>query len=212
MLRNKADYRRNAKDSKSHQAPNHPTGFNDSCFVETITVSQKFPMASNDVRSNTAVAVGEISRSNQPLSDEARFWQVLGFSSTSAKARVTRWSRGCKSADNSFFGFQCQGVFGIDSSNCAPVQTGSSKNVVHQDFSLRDSNAGVPKQQPRKICKPEIYPNLGEEHLKGFSRNSKDSDARECNCESGHNFARTRSQSLGIHFASLTQSTSEGRF
>lgn len=212
MLRNKADYCSQAKGNENYQSPANPTGRNNRGLTKSVSVSQFFPMASNYVGRNTAVAAGQISGSNQSLSDEARFWQVLGFSSIGHETRVAGGGRSGKGSDYSLFGFQGEGVLGINSFDGTPIQANFPEDVVDQDAGFRNPNAWIPKQQPSEERKPQVNPYFGQEHLQGFGCQSEYPNSCESNCEGSHNFAGSGSHGLGIHVASLTQSTFERGF
>ena len=210
MLRNKSDYSSHAQNTKQSQSCEDPTGHNNRFGVELILVPKLLPVASNYIGSNTAVATGEISRSHHSVAYEAAFRKVFGFGLIRQKASISRWRRCSPGSNNFLFGFQRERVLGVYSADRAPVQGGSSKNIVNNDICLCHANTWVPKQQPSKVSKPNIDPNLGQQYDHGFRGEGSNSKDRKGHGQNRHDFARSRAKMLWIHPASFTQSQPQG--
>lgn len=210
MLRNKAKNGSYTQNDKSHQAIQNPTSLDIRVFVELISVPKLFPVAANHISGNSTITTGQITRSDHPVSNEAAFWQMLSLGLVGKKPGVSRrrWCSPC--SNDSRLSFQGERVLGVDSFNRTPVQSCGSKNVVNDNFRFTYSNAGVPKQQPGQIAKPEVDPKLSQENRNGFRGKSKNSNNRKSYCHNSHDFAGAGAKRLRIHSVSFTQSSLEG--
>ena len=210
MLRNKPKQSSYSQNEKSYHPSKAPSSHDSGVFVELIAVPEFFPVAANYISGNAAIATGQITWSDHPVSNEAAFRQVLSLGPVSKKSSVSRWCRSSPRSNDSSWGFQGKRVLGVDSPNRTPVQSCSSKNVVNDNFGFTHSNAGVPKQQPGQITKPEVDPKLSQENRYGFRGQGKNSNSRKGYGRNSHDFARAGSKRLRIHSVSFTQSTLEG--
>ncbi len=210
MLRNKSNYSSYAQNAEQSQSCEDPTCHNNRFGVELILVPKLLPVASDYIGSNTAVATSQISWSHHSVAYEATFRKMFGFGLIRQKASVSRW-RWCSPGSNNFlFGFQRERVLGVYSADRAPVQGGSSKNVVNNYIFLCHANTWIPKQQPSKVSEPNIDPNLGQQYDHGFRAEGSNSESRKGHGQNRHDFARSRAKMLWIHPASFTQSQPQG--
>lgn len=211
LLRNKSNYGGHAQDNNDDYSRNNQTALNRGLFVKLVQVSKALPVLSDDVSSYTAIATSQVAGSNQAFADEATLGQMFRFALVCHKSGVSRggWSR--PGSENPTFSFERKRVFCVDASNRAPVQPDGPENVVDYNFRIRNSNAGMPKNQPRAITKPDVDPNFCEKQRQGLCGKGYDSNGGEHNCQYSHDFARTRTQQLGIHTVSLTQVNLKGR-
>lgn len=207
MLPNKSDNRGQAEGYQQKvpmvQNLNDDLGL----LVERARVSESFPVSANNQSRNTGITRGQISGSNQTLTDVTAFGQMFGFGSTGHESCVSGWSWCCPSSYGSSLGFQAQGVLGIDSRDGAPIESCLFENVVDYHSRIRDTNAGVPKQQPGQISKPKIDPTLQEQDTSRFCCQGNEAKDGEGNSDNSHDSTRPGVQSGGIHPDSLTQNS-----
>ena len=205
MLKNKASRCRDTQADKNNYSPQNPIGSNRRSIVELVEVSEFFPMTSDHVSRDTRIAAGQISGANQTFSNKATFGQVFGFGFVGHEARVSGWGWSTESLNGSFLGLKRQRVLCIDSRNRGPVQFVDGEDVVNNNSFFANFHTGVPKQQPRKISEPYVYPRLccNQEpriyRKSGYSKKSKNESS------TGHYATRSGIQGLSVHFPSLTQ-------
>lgn len=211
LLKSKSKNSCHAQDNKYKYPRRHQSTFNRWFFVELVQISKAFPVLTNNVSGHTAITTCQVAGSDQPLADEATFGKMLSLTLASQKTGV---SRGCWSSPGSVnpsFSFERKRVFCVDATNCAPVQTDSSENVIDYNFRVRNSYAGIPKHQPGAVSKPDVDPNFCKEQSQRLRSKGYDSSCGEHQRQNSHHFARARTQQLGIHTASLTQIDPKGR-
>jgi hypothetical protein len=211
LLKSKSNDGCHAQDNKNNYPRNNQVAFNCCFFVELVQVSKVFPILADDVGGHTAIATGQIAWSNQSLADEATFGKMLSLALVSHKSSVSRGGWSSPGSENPSFSFERKRVFCVDATNRTPVQTDGSENVVDYNFRIRNSNAGIPKNQPGTVTKPDVYPNFCEKQRQWLGGKGHDSGCGESNSQNRYNFARTRTQQLGIHTSSLTQLNLKGR-
>ena len=209
MLRNKANDSSRTQNQKYNYASGRPASNNYRFGSQLVFISQLFPVASNNVGSNSAITAGQITWAHQAVSNETTFRKVLGFALVGKKSSVSRWSWSSPSANNSAISFQGQRVFGVDALYGAPVQSGKSKDVVNDNFRFGNSDAWVPKQQPSEKTKPKVDPDLGKQDANRFDGKRSSANDRKDYRQNGHDFARAGSKQLGIHIFSFTQSETQ---
>lgn len=207
MLANKSDNGGHAQRSENPNSPKNNALGNLNLIVKPSAVSKKLPVSSDDNCCNSGITGGQISRSDQALTDVATLGEMFGLSSVGHEGCVSGGCGCSPSPDDSFGGFQSERVLGVDSRNRTPVQFGLPKNVVDGDSTLGHSNAGIPKQQPGNVSEPNVDPRLQENDVKGLCCQSNNSEKREQHSSDGHDSARARVQGSGFHAISLAQKT-----
>ncbi len=210
MLRNKPKQSSYSQNEKSYHSSKAPSSHDSGVFVELIAVPEFFPVAANYISGNSTITTGQITWSDHPVSNEAAFWQMLSLGLVGKKPGVSRRRWSSPRSNDSRLSFQGERVLGVDSPNRTPVQSCGSKNVVNDNLRFTHSNAGVPKQQPGQISKPEVDPKLSQENRYGFRGQGKNSNSRKGYGHNSHDFAGAGSKRLRIHSVSFTQSTLEG--
>ena len=210
MLRNKPKQSSYSQNEKSYHPSKAPSSHDSGVFVELIAVPEFFPVAANYISGNAAIATGQITWSDHPVSNEAAFWQMFSLGPVGKKPGVSRRRWSSPRSNDSRLSFQGERVLGVDSPNRTPVQSCGSKNVVNDNLRFTHSNAGVPKQQPGQVSKPEVDPKLSQENRYGFRGQGKNSNSRKGYGHNSHDFAGAGSKRLRIHSVSFTQSTLEG--
>ena len=209
MLRNKANDSSRTQNQKYNYASGRPASNNYRFGSQLVFISQLFPVASNNVGSNSAITAGQITWAHQAVSNETTFRKVLGFALVGKKSSVSRWSWSSPSTNDSTVSFQGQRVFGVDAVYGTPVQSGKSKDVVDNNFGFRNSDAWVPEQQPSKKAKPNVDPDICKQNGDRFGSKRCSANSRKGHGQNGHDFARAGSKQLGIHTVSFTQSAAE---
>ena len=209
MLRNKADNCSRTQNQKYNYASGRPASNNYRFGSQLVFISQLFPVGSNNVGSNSAIATGQISRSHQAVSNETTFRKVLGFALVGKETRISRWGWSSPSTNDSAVSFQGQRVFGVDALYGAPVQSGKSKDVVNDNFRFGNFDARIPKQQPGEKAEPKVDPDLGQQDANWFHGKRSSTDDRKDYRQNGYDFARAGSKQLGIHIFSFTQSETQ---
>jgi len=210
VLRNKTKQGSYTQNDKSYQSSHNPSSYDSGVFVKVTGVPELFPVAANYISGNTAIATSQITWSHHPVSDKTAFRQMLSLGPVGQKSSVSRWCWSSPSSNDSIWSFQGERVLGVDSPNRTPVQSCGSKNVVNHNFRFTHSNAGVPKQQPGQIAKPEVDPKFSQQYRHWFGGQGKNSNGRKGYCHNSHDFARTGSKLLRIHAFSFTHSAPEG--
>lgn len=211
LLKSKSKNGCHAQENKYNYPRRHQANFNRSLFVELVQISKALPILADDVSGHTAIAASQVSGSDQTLADEATFGKMFRLALVSHKAGVSRRGWSGPSSENPSFSFERKRVFCVDATNRAPVQTDCSENIVDDNVRIRNSNAGIPKHQPGAVSKPDVDPNFCEEQSHRLRSQGDNSNCGEHRCQNSHHFARTRTQQLGIHTASLTQIDLKGR-
>lgn len=209
MLRNKAKNCSRTEKQKNGNASGRPSSNYYRFVSELVLVSELFPVASNNVGGNSAVATGQVSWADETFADETTFRKMFGFALVGKEARVSRRGWCSPSAHNSAVGFQGEGVLGVYALNGTPVQSGKSKDVVNNNFRFGNFNAWIPEQQPSEKSKPNVNPDLGQQNGERFGSKSKGTNGRKGHGQNGHNLARAGSKNLRIHSVSFTQSAPE---
>ena len=209
MLRNKSNCSSRAQNHEYNYAGSRPSRDNQGLCTKLVFVSKLFPVASDYIGGNSAIAAGQISRSHQAVSNETAFRKMLGFTFVGEKSGVSRWSWSSPSTNDSTVSFQGQRVLGVDASYGTPVQSGKSKDVVDNNFGFGNSDAWIPEQQPGKKAKPNVDPDIYQQNGDWFGGKRKSANGRKSHGQNSHDFARAGSKHLGIHTVSFTQSAAE---
>ena len=211
LLKSKSKNGCHAQENKYNYPRRHQANFNRSLFVELVQISKALPILADDVSGHTAIATSQVSGTDQTLADETTFGKMFRLALVSHKAGVSRRGWSGPSSENPSFSFERKRVFCVDATNRAPVQTDCSENIVDDNVRIRNSNAGIPKHQPGAVSKPDVDPNFCEEQSQRLRSQGDNSNCGEHHRQNSHHFARTRTQQLGIHTASLTQIDLKGR-
>jgi len=209
MLRNKSNNGSGTQSQKYNYASDRPASEHFRFGSELVLVSKLFPVASYYIGGNSAIATGQISWSNEPVSNETAFRQMFRFALVGKKTRISGWGWSSPSTDGSTVRFQGQRVLGIDALYGTPVQSGKSKDVVNDNFRFGDLDTWIPKQQPGKIGKPNVDPDICQQNGNWFGGKRDSANGRKGHGQNGHDFARAGSKQLGIHIVSFTQSAVE---
>lgn len=205
MLRNKANRSSQSQGRKSYDSPKNYLYLNLRGLVQAVGISEFFPLRSDDVSGYAAVAAGEITWPNKPISNKATLGQVLRLGLVGHEAGVPRGRWSGPGSEGTLISFEGERVFGIDSVDGAPVEEGLTKDVVDQNSLFANFHAWVPKQQPSHKSKPNVDPNFSEKHGNGLSAKGKHPNGGKCNGQRSHDFAGARPESVSIHSSSLTQ-------
>ena len=209
MLKNKANGSSRAQSHEYNYATGRPASLNYGFSSKLVFVSKLFPVASDYVGGNSAITAGQISRSNQAVSNKAAFRKMFRLTLVGQEAGVSRWGWSSPSPHNSLFGFKGERVLGVYTLYGTPVQSGKPEYVVHNNFGFRNSDAWVPEQQPSKKAKPNVNPDFCQQNGNRFGSKRDSSNGRKDYGQNGHDFARAGSKKLGIHTVSFTQSAAE---
>lgn len=205
MLESKTNQSRDRQYGKDNHTPINESAANFRSTLESVRVPKFFPVASNQKCCNSGVARGQVSGSNQPLTDEATLGQVLGLGPVGHEAGVPGGCRCCEGSNGSIMSFQAQRVFGVDSLYGRPANRVNSKDVVDNDTMFSYSNTWIPKQQPTDEGKPKIDPAFSQDQFPRLESKRDDSKASEENSSNGHYSSRSGVQGLTLHPISLTQ-------
>ena len=209
MLRNKANNSRGTQSQKYNYASDCPASDNFRFGSELVLVPKLFPVTSDYVSGNSAIATGQISGSHEPVSNKTAFRKMFRFALVGKKTRISGWGWSSPSTDGSTVSFQGQRVLGVDALYGTPVQSGESKDVVNDNFRFGHFDTWIPEQQPGKIAKPKIDPDFGQQNAKRFGGQRNGANNGKGYGQYRHNFARTGAKHLGIHTFSFTQSAVE---
>lgn len=205
VLRNKTNNGSYLKSQEDNQATSNPPAVNRGGLIEFSTISQLLPVGSYDECCNSRVTAGEVTGTNQTRSDKGTFRQVLGFSSIGHEPGVAGGCRCCESSYAAEISLERERVFGVDSLYRRPVYEGASENIVDQDSITRNTDTGVPKEQPRAVSEENIDPGFTKDQLQRICCQGNNSQASESKPGKSHQSSGSRVQNLGVHSISLTQ-------
>lgn len=209
MLKSKANNSSRTQNQKYNYASGNPSRNNHRFGSELVFVSQLFPMTSDYVGGNAAVATGQVSWAHQTFSNETTFRKVLRFTLFGKEASISGWGWSSPSAHNATASFQSQRILSVYAPYGTPVQSGHSKNVVNNNFRFGNSDAWIPEQQPGKETKPNVDPDFSQQNWNGFGGKRHSTNCRKGHGQNRHDFARAGSKQLGIHIDSFTQTAAE---
>jgi len=209
MLNNKTKRSSCAQCQKYHYASSRPSSYNHGLCTKFVFVPQLFPVASDYVGGNAAIATCQISRAYQTVSNETTFGKMFRFTFVGEETGVSRRGWSSPRTNNAAISFQGKRVLGVYASDGTPVQSGKSKDVVDNNFGFGNSDAWIPEQQPSKKAKPNVDPDICQQNGDRFGGKRNSANSRKSHGQNGHDFARAGSKQLGIHTVSFPQSAAE---
>lgn len=209
MLKNETSRRGSAQGKKYNYASECPSRDNHGLSFELVCIPKLFPVTSDYIGGNSAIATGQISRANQSVSNKAAFRKMFRFAFVGKKTGVSGRGWSSPSAHNLLSGFQGERVLGVNALDGTPVESGKSKDVVNDNFRSGNFYAWVPEKQPGEKAKPNVNPDFGQQNSDGFSGKRNSSNGSKNHSQYGHDFARAGSKPFGIHSVSFAQSAVE---